>query len=233
LRDLVGVVLVGSQAQQVNPLRGLVQCLSVDVRSGLDLLAGAVIGAIAMGGIFLTLRALGQFTVAGFHLSPAQLALDSLYLFVGAFGEEVVFRGLTLPFLLSRLTQAWLAVLLMAVLFGLAHAPNPGASLCSVFSNSLGGIMYAIAFLGTGRIWLPLGLHVTWNLVQGPILGFPVSGLKMGGMLQLSPLPQTLLGGGSYGPEASIVGVLFRFVVIGLLLVWLRVRPGEMKSEKG
>ena len=56
------------------------------------------------------------------------------------------------------------------------HSNNPNASWLSVLSNGLGGVMYALAFLGTRRIWMSWGLHLAWNFVPGPVFGFPISG---------------------------------------------------------
>ncbi len=107
-----------------------------------------------------------------------------------------------------------------AVLLGLFYLANPGAGALSVCGNTLGGLIYGMAFVRSGRLWLPLGLHFAWNDVQGPVLGFPVSGLSAGGMLQIHDLGPAGLTGGAYGPEAGLVGILFRFVVLAMLLAW-------------
>jgi hypothetical protein len=81
--------------------------------------------------------------------------------------------------------------------------------------------MYAIAFLDSGRIWLGWGLHFAWNFFQGSILGFPVSGMTEGGsLIQQAAVGPEIITGGAYGPEAGLVGMSFRFVVIGLLYAW-------------
>jgi hypothetical protein len=90
--------------------------------------------------------------------------------------------------------------------------------------------MHAVAFLGGGSIWLPTGLHFAWNFFQGPVLGFPVSGLEMGGLVQQIPVGSDLVTGGGYGPEAGLVGMTFRFVAIGLLMGWQAFRPGSVGS---
>ena len=80
--------------------------------------------------------------------------------------------------------------------------------------------MYGLAFVLTGRIWLGVGLHFAWNFVQGPLLGFILSGhLVPGAPLHIDDLGPVWLTGGNYGPEGGIVGVGFRFVVIAAVLV--------------
>ena len=84
-----------------------------------------------------------------------------------------------------------------------------------------------------GRHWLPLGLHFSWNFSQGPLLGFPVSGFDFGGLVTQESTGAALLTGGAYGPEAGLVGMAFRFVIMALVLYYLQLRchgQGEIKS---
>lgn len=78
-------------------------------------------------------------------------------------------------------------MLISAVAFGCIHLSNPSASALSVLGNTLGGVIYGVAFVATGRIWMSLGLHFAWNFVQGPVFGFPVSGLVAGDFSASSP----------------------------------------------
>ncbi len=98
-----------------------------------------------------------------------------------------------------------------------------GASPLSVLSNSLGGVAYGLAFVLTGRIWLGLGLHFAWNFVQGPVLGFIVSGHVLGGgFLRITDNGPDWLTGGAYGPEGGVVGLAMRFIVIAAVAAWAR-----------
>ena len=135
--------------------------------------------------------------------------------------EEVFSRAFLLGGLLVLLRdRKWLAIIISAIFFGLAHLANPNASVLSVFGNFLGGIMYGIAFVESGRIWLAFGLHFAWNFVQGPILGFMVSGIESGGIIHQVTTGSDLVTGGAYGPEAGLVGIAFRFVVFAMLYGW-------------
>ena len=94
--------------------------------------------------------------------------------------------------------------------------------------------MYACAFLWSRSVWLPAGLHVGWNVFQGPLWGFPVSGLDFGGILvqkYSSDVPVELLSGGEYGPEASLLGVVMRFLII--LVLWISLRPSAAGISSG
>jgi membrane protease YdiL (CAAX protease family) len=116
------------------------------------------------------------------------------------------------------------AVLIASVLFGSTHIFFDGASTLSLISNSLGGVMYGLAFILTRRIWLGLALHFAWNFVQGPILGFILSGHPVtGALFQVDDLGPVWLTGGLYGPEGGIVGIAVRFAVIAAVLTWVRI----------
>jgi len=140
--------------------------------------------------------------------------------------EELLYRVLLLSGLAVVLSPVrggrWIAVLLSAALFGAAHLGNPGASWVAAVGTGLGGVMYGVAFLGTRSVWLPIGLHLGWNLAQG-VFGFPISGHVVPGIFRAVPTAEDVLvlTGGPYGPEAGIPGMLARFVVIGLVVLYL------------
>ena len=131
--------------------------------------------------------------------------------------DEILMRGMLISGLCLVLGgRPVAAVLIAAGLFGMTHMFFAGASPLSVLSNSLGGVAYGVAFVLTGRIWLGVGLHFAWNFVQGPVLGFIVSGHALGrGLFRIDDVGPDWLTGGTYGPEGGIVGLAMRFAVIG------------------
>ena len=61
----------------------------------------------------------------------------------------------------------------------------------------------------TGRVWLPIGLHLAWNFTQGGIFGVAVSGTNLAPGLLVSRFSgPEWLSGGLFGAEASIVSVV-------------------------
>jgi hypothetical protein len=120
---------------------------------------------------------------------------------------------------------------LSAVIFGIIHLSNPGASLVTAFGNALGGIIYGIAFLGSRNIWFPLALHFSWNFSQA-LLGFPVSGMTVPGILTLETTGSDALTGGAYGPEAGLVGMAFRFVIMAAVLYYLQTTRSQKHDPR-
>ena len=196
--------------------------LKTDRGTGFDIATGLAITTAAMVGILLVLLALGSVRVGGSTFDPVMVLTFGLFLVIQGIVDETIMRGMLISGLALALGGRRIAaVLVAAILFGLTHAFFEGASALSVISNSLGGVMYGLAFVLSGRIWLGVGLHFAWNFVQGPVLGFILSGHPVtGAFLHIDDLGPAWLTGGDYGPEGGIVGIGFRFVVIAAVLTW-------------
>jgi membrane protease YdiL (CAAX protease family) len=197
--------------------------LRLDARWSRQGLAGVAFGGVMM----LAVTALVLF--AGgvrFGLDPARslraLAHGAWTFAWVAMLEELLFRG----FVFQRLVDgvgARAALLLTAALFALAHWGNPGMEgstlVWASIDTALGALLLGVAYLRTGSLALPIGIHFGWNWVQGTLLGFDVSGLREAGWLMphLLDRPQWLTGG-SFGPEASVFAVVVD--AAALLLLW-------------
>ena len=219
--SLVVLFVVFSCVALVQRWRGKIR-LGFDLREGVphEVLLGVGISALAWAGIFLVEWALGAIRIEG--VRPDVGALAETLGVLTAYGayEEVMFRALILCGMISLFRRPWLAVGLSSVMFGLVHLNNPDATAIGLASNALGGMMYGAAFVRTGRIWMPIGLHTAWNWMQGPVFGFNVSGAsewsdKLVHQVAVGP---DLITGGAYG-EGSVVVIAFRFVVIALVIL--------------
>lgn len=186
-----------------------------------DIIVGIFIGFLAMTCIYLVEFNLAYIRVQNISHINNKLISSFLLLALVAFGEELLFRGFMLNGLLKILKNQYVAVIITGVLFGLVHGSNPNATSLSMVSNGLGGVMYSIAFIESEGIWLPFALHFAWNFFQGPVFGFPVSGVHFGGVVQQSfAIGKNAFTGGGYGPEGGIIGISFRIVVIIMLLLY-------------
>ena len=110
------------------------------------------------------------------------------------------------------------------MIFGVAHAANPHSSFLGVLNTILWGVVLGYAFLKSRDLWLPIGLHLGWNLVL-PLFGVNLSGLTIDVTryyYRWDLLP--LWSGGEYGPEGGLLATIF---VIGLFfaLVKIPVKP--------
>ncbi len=137
-------------------------------------------------------------------------------LLFGAWGEEVVFRGFWFSVLASRLSSPW-AILISALAFALLHSLNPGWSLPAGFGVFLAGVVLALARHRTRGLAWPIGFHWGWNVMQGLVLGLPVSGLPLQAPWQGIAHGPTWWTGGPFGPEAGMAS----WLVLGALGLFL------------
>jgi uncharacterized protein len=126
--------------------------------------------------------------------------------------EELMFRGFALQ-ALERLLGSWVALLVTALFFGLSHLLNPGATAWSALAIAIeAGGMLGAAFLWRRNLWFVVGLHLAWNTTVA-LLGLPVSGHASPGLLVADVSGPSLLTGGAFGIEGSVVTV-----TVGILL---------------
>jgi hypothetical protein len=213
-----------------------------------DLAAGLALGALLMTGVFLVELAAGWVAVVDtFRIDQSGFAFWpwfgwSLVIYVAVGGsEEVLFRGYLLTNLAEGLTwfdridaraAVGLATLLTSALFGVAHAGNPSASAASTVGVTLGAVMLAAGYVLTGRLALPVGLHVTWNFVQGTVYGFRISGTTHGlSVLAIEQAGPPVDTGGAFGPEAGLVGVAAAAAGLGLTVGWVQWREGSVRID--
>ena len=185
-------------------------------RSSREFLLGCGSG-IAAACVVLLMPVAGG--VASFERVPASehivasLAFVTMVLLFGAFGEEMLFHGYAFQLLIRRL-GAFATILPAAVVFALAHLGNPHSNALGIGNTMLWGVLFGYAYLRTGALWLPIGLHFGWNIAL-PLLGANLSGYTMGVLgYSLHWKAGDLWSGGGYGPEGSllttaIVPVLF------------------------
>jgi membrane protease YdiL (CAAX protease family) len=209
-----------------------------------DLGFGLVLGASLMTGIFLLQLAAGWVTVTGSFVTtnggaffPAILAPVVLFVCVG-FYEELVSRGYQLTNLAEGLNGVGvgpgdaivLAWILSSSLFAVLHLYNPNASALGTLNIFLAGMMLGTGYVLTGQLAIPIGLHVTWNLFQGSVFGFPVSGLDFTGatFLATRQAGPALLTGGPFGPEAGLIAPAAMAVGVGLIALRVRRRTGKL-----
>jgi membrane protease YdiL (CAAX protease family) len=217
-------VLLRKRRREREPL-GRTLGVAVDRRSLPQMGVGFAVGGAVMLAVFLFALAVGATRITGVAGPNLAWWRWLFFLVVAAGFEELLNRAILLNGLVVLLgKREWIAIALSAILFGLAHAGNPNATLSSVVGNSLGGVMYAVAFLGTGRIWMPWALHLSWNFFQGQVFGWPVSGLVIPGFFQQSAAGPDWLTGGAYGPEGGVAGHVARFAVLAALFAYLKLR---------
>jgi membrane protease YdiL (CAAX protease family) len=141
--------------------------------------------------------------------------------------EELLFRGYAFQ-KLYRWRRGF-AIVFIALLFAGLHAGNLSVTPLGLLNIFLGGILLGLAYGRYQRLWFPIGLHLAWNLMSGPILGHEVSGYEavMTVLTERGSGPE-LLTGGEFGIEGSLWMTLVETAGIGLL--WLRIKNAERRN---
>jgi membrane protease YdiL (CAAX protease family) len=129
--------------------------------------------------------------------------------------EEIIARGILFRVVEDGL-GTWIALVFSALMFGAGHLANPNATVWSSAAIAIeAGLLLGMAYVWTRSLWFCMGLHAAWNFTQGPLLGIPVSGFDVDSLLVSSTQGPTLLSGGEFGAEASILTVIICVTVAG------------------
>ena len=155
--------------------------LSFSRRIFLNLLVGLLIGTAT-----LALIAAMLYGLAPFHLGQGPLRLvdalkESCSYFAGNSLEELMFRGFLLV-VLSRSAGWRIAVLILALPFGLFHLQGSGISpigLKMVASTATYSLVLSLSYILTRSMWTAISVHVTSNILLHTLLGLDGMGHAM------------------------------------------------------
>ncbi|MFV2074373.1 MAG: lysostaphin resistance A-like protein, partial [Thermoanaerobaculales bacterium] len=182
---------------------------------------GLVAGVVMTGCVVLILVATGSISV---EVSPdlgASMAALPLYLALFALAaamEELLFRGYPLQ-AFAEGSRRWIAAVGLCLPFTIGHYSNPDLTVFGALNIFLLGILLTVTYFKTLRLWLPIGLHLSWNLAQSWLWGFDVSGIAIENQLfVINPTGAEVLTGGGFGLEGSALTTLVVAAVLGWLL---------------
>jgi membrane protease YdiL (CAAX protease family) len=168
--------------------------------AALDFLLGAAFASVLIliaDGLVIVSSNLRQIRSGGFP------ALELLTVFIpAAVHEELAFRGYL--FQKMRLWNRAAAIAITSSVFALLHSGNRGISALAIANLVLAGILLALAYERYGRLWFPIGIHLAWNILSGPILGYEVSGYAAKAtVFRTVGSGQAWITGGAFGIEGS------------------------------
>jgi uncharacterized protein len=203
-----------------------------------DLLKGTLVGALSLG-----LAALISFVSGGYQFSTGTggaaavlktLLISGLIFIIAASAEEALFRGYPLQ-TMTRARLIPVALILTSLIFAYVHKDNPnnppglapftyiGIDFINLpfINTALAGVWLAVGYLRTRSLWLPLGLHWSWNWTMGALLGLPVSGIERltpAPLLRAASVGPVWLTGGTYGVEGGAACTLA--LIASTIFVW-------------
>jgi CAAX amino terminal protease family. len=183
----------------------------------LGLLGGFLIISLGSGILLL----LGAITIQEVDFAPTFQLLWIILFAMVAVNEETFARGYILRSLMESMGKYW-ALLISAVVFAALHGFNPSMSWIAMINLLIAGILLGVYYIHFKNLWFSIGLHLTWNYFQGPVWGYHVSGTTTSGILTLQERGSTLISGGEFGFEGSLVCTIMMLVAIVAIDLWAR-----------
>lgn len=158
------------------------------------------------------------------------IALYLLGFLVQGMSEEFIFRGYFMNTLGSR-HNGWIAVAVSSCAFSLAHLLNPGFNVLVFFNVAGFGVFMGLYMIAFDDIWGACAIHSIWNFTQGSFYGISVSGTGESESVfrMTAKSTSTLLTGGSFGIEGSIMTTVV--LSVGIAIVLLKIRKNNKTAD--
>lgn len=144
---------------------------------GTDLLLGFSIGAIFMS-VTMALAYLGGGYIPDHNINfNINFGVPLIFFLAVGLAEELIFRGFVFLTFEKGFGTRW-AIVIASLLFGYFHMLNKldGIAedykpLCCLFLSIEAGFLLNAAFLIRRSLWIPIGIHWSWNLFETSIFG--------------------------------------------------------------
>lgn len=185
-----------------------------------DILLGLVVALVIIGGGTLILMAMGALTITSINVHvPSLLYTFALFIIV-SLNEEILMRGYILNTLMMRYNR-FVGLFVSSLLFALMHGMNANITWLSMLNLFLAGVILGSVYIYTRNLWFPISLHLFWNYLQGPVLGYAVSGMPIKSLVSHKIMGNDTLTGGLFGFEGSIVcSILVSLFALALILYY-------------
>jgi membrane protease YdiL (CAAX protease family) len=193
-------------------------------------LTGLLVSVFILCSGTLVLQATGYLHFIELAFYPKDLMLYILVMLLIAVSEETVVRGYILNNLLESFPK-WISLLISAGLFAALHWFNPGFSWLSMVGIFIGGLLLGLNYIYTKNLWFGIFLHFGWNFLQGPLLGYEVSGYETDSLLVQSLNGPRWLTGGTFGFESSLLSSLLIIPVVVFLSFYYRKNETGLRSQ--
>jgi hypothetical protein len=99
------------------------------------------------------------------------------------------------------------------------HAYNNSFNWIGMLNIFLIGVFFCQLYLKSMNLSIPIGFHFSWNLFQGPVFGFSVSGSTTQGIFKIESLSGLKFPFEGFGLEGSLISTL----IISFFIVYFFV----------
>lgn len=167
------------------------------------LLLGTVLGIIGILLIILIISITTKITITFNGFSKGFLIYMVIF-FLIAVTEEAMSRGFIFANLYNQ-SNKYLSIPISSLIFSLMHAFNDSFNWIGMLNIFLVGILFCQLYLKKMSLSLPIGFHFSWNLFQGPVFGFSVSGFTTQGILKIESFSGSKFSFEGFGLEGSLI----------------------------
>jgi len=191
---------------------------------GVGLALGVIPAAVAMTMGVFTGGAAWTYDGGSLFQWVVQVGKTLLILTPAALAEELMFRGAPLV-VAARALGRTRAIVLLSLMFALAHIRNPDVTPAGLANIALAGIFLSLAFYSPGGMWTAFGAHLGWNATLAA-LAAPVSGLPFDiPYIDYRSGGPGWLTGGAFGPEGGLLATAALTATVALVARWIRKEP--------
>lgn len=190
------------------------------------IMSGTVVGFIWIGiagGILLLLK---QFEIIGKSEVPL-LWLWIISAFINVVMQELLVRGYIYQLLKTKYNLA-AAMIITTILFTVMHGGAIEAGVLPVVNVVTMCLFTTALYEAEGTLLAPIMAHAVWNIVGALFLGGVSLADDYPHLLTLTASANTLLSGGNYKIEASIVTTVLNIVL--MMFFWSRYRKGKVSE---
>lgn len=192
------------------------------------LLFGVVLGAIEILLIILILSLTTKIIIT-FHGFNISILLYAVIFFLVAVSEEALSRGFIFANLYNQ-SNKYLSIIISSLIFSLMHAFNSSLNWIGMLNIVLIGIFFCQLYLKGMNLSVPIGFHFSWNLLQGPVFGFSVSGFTTQGILKIESFSGSKFPFEGFGLEGSLISTLI--IIFFIVYFYVTNTRKIMHSEK-
>lgn len=185
-------------------------------------LFGIIIGLLMMSFITLVIVMSGNAQIykgkISLDLIPSFIILFFAWLIQGA-SEEVMMRGYMMP-AIGKKYNVLIAIIITSCYFAFLHLANNGIDRLSIINLILFGVFAAVYTIYTEDIWGICAIHSAWNMAQGNLYGFLVSGnpIMVGSIFNTFSNNKNIINGAAFGPEGGLVVTIVLILSISIII---------------
>jgi len=189
-------------------------------KHGGEALAGLLFGIFIVCASSLVLKGTDHLKWMDILFDPKTLFLGFGGIILVAFYEEIIFRGYILNNLMDSFPN-WVALIISSIVFIFHSAGNLGIGFFPLMNGLVMGLILGLNYIYTRNLWFSICLHIAWNFMEGPILGFP-GYTSFPSLLQTEMKGDENITGGLNGLEGSVI--LMAVSLLSLLFLYLILR---------